>query len=404
MRILVISQYFPPDITAAAFRIGDTVEYLVRKGHEVCVLTAQPHKARGNSKVPGIENLQNVPIYRSRIFPIGQGGLRKYLLHYFSFIVGSVCTGILLYLKRWRPQIIWATSPPLFVGISSFLLSKVFRCPFVFDIRDIWPESAVSAGQISQSGKVFQIGKVLEKKLYATANHLTCVSNVMAKYLRGMTSTQVTVVYNGVRSPGQLKQNRLYQEKTIMYAGNFGRVQGLEILIQGFVELKDTKYLKDWKAVLIGTGAHEHKLRNLITSLHLEKEVIISTPMSREDVLQVLGGATVLFIHLKADKVFELTVPSKVFDYMLTSRPILAGILGEGKQILGKTGGNICFEPGNIESFKNALIEVTSGLASFEEKAYKNSEFVLTNYSRENSTTVLATVFEEVLKENSNTK
>ena len=113
--------------------------------------------------------------------------------------MGCLSIGVLLYLKKWRPQIIWATSPSLFSGISVFLLSKIFRCPFVFDIRDILPESAVSARQISSSGMAFRFGKILEAKLYDVADYMTCLSNAMAQYLRKMTSTPVTAVQNGAR-------------------------------------------------------------------------------------------------------------------------------------------------------------------------------------------------------------
>jgi glycosyltransferase involved in cell wall biosynthesis len=397
MRILVISQYFPPDITAAAFRIGDAVEYLLRNGHKVSVITAQPHKAIITFESVEHEFLEDVTIYRSKIASVGKGGLRRYLLHYFSFVLGCMYNGIFLYLKKWRPQIIWATSPPLFTGISAFLLSKIFRCPFVFDIRDIWPESAVSAGQISRSGIAFKMGKALELKSYAMADHLTCVSNYMAQYLSEMSSTPVTAVRNGVNPIEDLKRKQFSSQKIIMYAGNFGRVQGLEVLIKGFADLQDKEQLKNWKVILIGTGAHETKLRNLISRSHLNEKVKILPPISRDKVMQKMASAGILFMNLKPDKVFELTIPSKVFDYMFAGRPILAGIVGEGKQILETTGGNLCFEPDNVESFKSVLMKVASKMPLFEKKASRNKEFVLTHYTREKSLMKLNAVFKQVL-------
>jgi glycosyltransferase involved in cell wall biosynthesis len=397
MRILVISQYFPPDITAAAFRIGDAVEYFLRNGHEVRVITAQPHKGIIKSKSAEHDFLKDVSISKSKIASIGNGGLWRYLWHYFSFVAGCLYNGICLYLKRWRPQIIWATSPPLFTGISAFVLSKIFKCPFVFDIRDIWPESAVSAGQISPSGKAFRMGKFLEIRLYAVADHLTCVSNAMAQYLKSMTTTPVTAVHNGVRPINTLKQGQFPPQKTIMYAGNFGRVQGLDILVKGFADLNDAGPLKDWEVMLIGTGAHETRLKNLISSLQIEKNVTVLPPMTHDQVLRKMASAGLLFMNLKPDKVFELTIPSKVFDYMLTGRPILAGIVGEGKQILETTGGNLCFEPDNIESFKSVLKKAAAKLSFFEEKASQNIELVLTHYTRDKSLVKLDAVFREIL-------
>jgi glycosyltransferase involved in cell wall biosynthesis len=396
MRILVISQYFPPDITAAAFRMGDAVEFFIRNGYEVYILTAEPHKAVIKSKSSKNELLKDAFICRSKIGSIGSGGLLRYLLHYFSFVIGCAYNGIRLYLKKWRPHIIWATSPPLFTGISAYILSKIFKCPFVFDIRDIWPESAVSAGQISASGKAYQLGKALEVKLYALADHLTCVSNAMAEYLKKMTPTPVTAVHNGIRPIHFLHRKPTRVQKSIMYAGNLGRVQGLEILVKGFANLKETPHLKDWNVILIGTGAHENKIKNLISILHVEDRVTVLSPMTRDRVLKKMASAGILFMNLMADKVFELTIPSKVFDYMLTGRPILAGILGEGKEILEKTGGNICFEPDNIESFQHALMQVASKPSFFEEQAHRNVEYVCTHYTREKSLKRLTAVFDKI--------
>jgi glycosyltransferase involved in cell wall biosynthesis len=278
------------------------------------------------------------------------------------------------------------------------LLSKIFKCPFVFDIRDIWPESAVSAGQISPTGKAFRFGKVLERYLYDKADHLTCVSNAMAQYLKKMTFTPVTAVHNGVRPIDNLKQGQLSPQKTIMYAGNFGRVQGLEILIQGFSDLQETQQLEGWKVVLIGTGAHEAKLKSLIANLHLEKRVDVLPPITHDSVMQKMASAGILFMNLKPDKVFELTIPSKVFDYMFTGRPILAGILGEGKSILETTGANVCFNPSDLDSFKNALIDVVSNLPAFEKKALKNPELVLADFNRDNSGRLLTYIFSDLIE------
>jgi glycosyltransferase involved in cell wall biosynthesis len=111
-----------------------------------------------------------------------------------------------------------------------------------------------------------------------------------------------------------------------------------------------------------------------------------------------MASAGILFMNLKPDKVFELTIPSKVFDYMYVGRPILAGILGEGKDILETTGANICFSPSNLDSFKNALKEVISKFSIFESHAYKNTKIVAYSYNRENSGRLLIDIFSKVIR------
>jgi glycosyltransferase involved in cell wall biosynthesis len=169
-------------------------------------------------------------------------------------------------------------------------------------------------------------------------------------------------------------------------------------LIQGFAELKDIECLEDWKVVLIGTGAHEVKLKKLIANLGLEEKVNILSPMPREIVLSKMEKTGLLFMNLMPDKVFKLTIPSKVFEYMLAGRPILAGIAGEGKSIIEATGGNVCFEPGSVEAFKEALVRVSSELSFYEEKASQNLQYVHSRYTREQSVSELNKVFEDVMR------
>ena len=114
---------------------------------------------------------------------MGVGGLKNYLKHYLSFIPGSIKAAKKLKRNGWKPDVIWVSSPPLFTGISGWIIKKIMKAPFIFDIRDIWPDTAVAAGQLSETGKAYKVGRFLELFLYKRADRLTCVSTPMKKYL-----------------------------------------------------------------------------------------------------------------------------------------------------------------------------------------------------------------------------
>lgn len=400
MRILIVSQYFPPDITAAAFRIYDTAKLLTQNEHEVCVITAYPHKAQAvDGNADGLD-FSPVIVRRSKIIKIGSGGLKNYLKHYLSFMFNSIWVGLRQRLRGWKPDIIWASSPPLFVGLSGHILSVLLRCPLVLDIRDIWPDSAVSASQISANSFAYRFGKKMERYLYNRASRITCVAEPMRQYIAAKTNTRVSVVYNGVLEQISNESPRPSHfstesntHKTILYAGNLGRVQQLDLLIMAYAELLEHGHLKDWCIRLLGAGAMADHLKSLVLQLHLQEKVFIDPPVTREVTMQKLEVSDLLFISLLPDEVLTMTIPSKLFDYMLAAKPILGGISGEGKSILESTGSNVCYRPGRMNSLKQALRKATTEHRKLRELAHRNKALVLSKYTRQASVSKLVSIF-----------
>ena len=402
MRILIISQYFPPDITAASFRIYDIAKLLTQKKHEVCVITAYPHKAQAKNQKTDALDLGSITVCRSRTSKIGSGGFVNYLKHYFSFMFGSIWIGLKWRLHGWKPDIIWASSPPLFVGLSGLVLSKLFRCPFVLDVRDVWPDFAVSAGQISSDGLAYRIGKRIEKYIYNCSDYITCVAKPMREYIAANTQKTISVVYNGVLEQDvglEVKPNTLCKSngtRTILYTGNLGRVQQLDLLIHAYAELVEEGYMKNWNIRFIGAGALEDNLRELVSELQLDDNISIAPPVTREVALQQSKAADLLFLSLLPDVVLKMTIPSKVFDYMLAGKPILAGIFGEGKDILESTKANVCYNPGDLQTLKQALVKTTTRHSDLAKLANKNRDLVLSKYTRQMAASMLLDVFDNL--------
>lgn len=404
MRILVITQFFPPDITAAAFRMADTLTHVVARGHEVHVLTAEPHKAQVDEKDGSGRIIDKVGVSRCKLAEVGKGGFRRYVTHYLSFTVGSVWSGIKLRISGWKPDVIWASSPPLFVGLSGRILAMLFGCPLVLDIRDIWPDSAVSAGQISEGGRAFKIGKRLEKYLYDRADSITCVASPMRDYIATKTKRPISILYNGVSMPeeGDLvavpPAGRNGGENTVLYAGNLGRVQALDMILRAFAELEKESSLGPWKLRMIGAGALGPELTRLAKDLGIEKRASIEPPMTRDAVSLEMQKAALLFLSLKPDAVLRMTIPSKVFDYLLAARPIVAGIVGEGQGILESTGANVCYDPESLEALKGALVSSFKRFDDLASRAPGNRSLVLNKFTREQGAETLIGTLESAIQ------
>jgi glycosyltransferase involved in cell wall biosynthesis len=401
MRILIVAQYFPPDITAAAFRIFDMARLLEANGHEVHVVTAVPHRSRVDGDSPAEYDRQISSVLRTPVAPLTGGGFLNYIRHYTSFMVGSAWLGVKQRLTRWKPDVIWASSPPLFVGLSGVALSRLCRVPLVVDIRDIWPASAVGAGQLAAAGRACRFGERMEQYVYDRAAHITCVARPMQDYIRTKTETPVTVVYNGVKAsdvadePGRHRSST--EDRTLLYAGNLGRAQQLDLLIRAWANVHGRNGHGRWTMKLLGTGAVEHDLKQLARQLGADDSIVFAPPVSRRDAAREMTRAAALSVSLQPDKVFERTIPSKVFDCMAAGRPILAGVAGEGREILESTGANICYRPGDREDLERSLERLMHGYQRLQLLAYRNPQVVRSAYTREQAVEALMGVFGSVV-------
>ena len=394
MKILMVSQYFAPDITAAAFRMSETYQILSDTGHDVRVITAIPHRAIDNATKL---NFGDRNISRVGLIKYSGGGKLDYLIHYSSFMVMSIFFGIKIRLvSSWRPDVIWATSPPIFAGLSGRVLKVVYKAPLVLDIRDVWPDSAVAARQLKDGGLLYRIARFIEQYLYDKASALTCVSTEMRKYLIGATYCKpITVAYNGVPLSLIIDGGIRSTEKRIVYAGNLGRVQDLETLVRAISDLFNEKHDIHWKLVLIGDGVCKEDLKKLISDRHLQESITIVKPMGKLEVLRYLSNSGILYLGVLNHPILTKTIPSKVFDYLSVGRPILAAVNGEGKSILMRSQANIIVEPGNSAEIKFALKELIENYSYYLGKSKENIDLVHKYFTREKSVEELVTALQE---------
>ena len=368
MRILVISQFYKPDITAAAFRITDFVDYLTKAGHDVFVITSYPHK----TEVENYDFSKEKEIRRVKIKEVKKKGFSGYVSHYFSFMFKSMWCAWKN--RKWGYDLIFVSSPPLFVGYGGIWLKRILRKTIFMEIRDIWPDTAVAAGQLRNGSLPYKLASHVEKVIYKKSSKIAAVSEPMAKYIEGIRGSNVSICYNGVKqqeiaSMKTLERHNLSDEITIAYLGNIGLCQGVDDLVElSRLILKSKRKIK---IRLIGGGPEKESLQAKVKDYGTNKVVSFEGPFPREKIENIVSNdIDILFLNLKDHPVFHKTIPSKVFDYLLYKRPIVFGIKGEGEDIINQLEAGIGYRSGDIES----LMESLNLIISDYEKYIKNCE------------------------------
>ncbi len=390
MKILILSQYFPPDVTAAAYRIFETAVLLKKRGHEVVVITSTPHK--GGQETLDESVFSDQELIRVSVQPLSGQGVKAYLDQYLGFSFKALVQAIRLR-KRFSYDVVWVSSPPLFVVLASLGIQLLTRRPSVLDIRDIWPESAVGIGKVRRGSLMETVGKWLEVTAYKYSSALTCVSKPMKEYIKKRTKRKVDVVYNGVAMDLSVSKDLSAPDDSqglvFCYSGNLGYAQGLESVVTAFAEAMKKPVMEGARLDIVGTGVLEEQLREQADTLGLTGRVRFCGVKPKSEAMTIMSRANVLLIPLVDSDAFEMTVPSKVFDCMSIGRPIIGGLRGEGAKILEESEANIVVPPEDVYAYSCAFVKMCEEWNERSDRAYENEQIVNEQYTRQISVDVL---------------
>ncbi len=389
-KILIISQFYYPDVTACAFRIKETVDLLLAKGHTVHVIAGEPHK--GQIKGQQIDD-GNATVTRVKLFKYSGKGKWNYILHYLSFMFGAVAAS---FKHPSRFDVVWASSPPLFTAISGYFVSLLKKATFALDIRDIWPESAAVAGQISPDGFLFKAAKKVEKFVYDRASLITCVAKPMASYIEQVSGgKKPTIIYNAIPGsmvPEEVKPiNESPEKLQILYVGNMGFCQNLSLVLDAAKILQERSEI-GIEFLIVGNGIEKSMLEKRIEDEAINN-VVIKGVIPKSEAIELIRTTEALMLHLKDDGTMDKTIPSKVFDYMAGGRPILFGLKGEACEILGSIGGNLYYDPADAGQLADQAINLKKNYVELAKKARENLNKVKSEFLRERMVDKLEKVF-----------
>lgn len=361
MHILLITQYFHPEIGAAASRWGDYVKLLIEKGHKITVLCQTPNYPHGKI-FDGYKNQwfkkeilsNNLTIIRSCVWANNRKSKLKLLGNYLSFAL----SGSINSFKIKNYDLVIISSPPLFVGIIAIIIKKIKKSLIFLDLRDIWPESVVALGGL-KSKWLLMLGRRLEKLLYSSVDGYIFPVPGFKNYFRSSFPDQLKKpmfnLMNGIDKEfinESLKFNQEDQKEFIvLYSGNLGLAQGLEVVIKTAELLID--YPIEFK--LIGSGLEKELLINLAKSKKLNN-INFEDTMPRTQLIKEINKATVCLVPLKKNKLFENAIPSKIFEIMACGKPSILGVKGEAEKIIINNNCGIIVEPDNPNEYKNAIL------------------------------------------------
>lgn len=354
MKVLILSQFYSPEPNPKAH---DIATYLLKQGHEVVSITSIPQYPYGRfyegyKLRPWIlERLDGVNILRLPLFPDHSKSALRRGLSFVSFALSASILGIFFLPKKIDAIYVYHPAPTIIV--PTLIISFLKRAPFVYDVNDLWPEFIESAG-LTKNRFVMKIVEQLVRFNYRIAPAISVQSNGFKNNIasKGINHNKIHIipnwvdnsVYYPVEPDLQLAEKLGMKGRfNIVFAGNIGPVQGLDVVIEAAKLLKD---LDKIQFVLIGDGEEKENLAYLAKSQNLENVLFIDR-QSREKMNYIYAIADVLFVHLKRDKIFETTVPSKTIAYLASGRPILMAVAGEASNLIREINAGLVCEPEN---------------------------------------------------------
>lgn len=363
-RILFISPYYLPEIAAAAVCVSETAKRLVKRGHQVVVLTTVPNYPSGivpleyRGHLLQHEMLDGVHVIRVWSYVTANKGFFRRILAQLSF---SFCAPLLGGKAVGRPDVIIVQSPPLFDAIAARILAWWKRCPFVFMVSDLWPESAVQLG-ILRNRLLIRLSEWLEWSTYQRAGFVWVVTEGLRTRLiqRGLSPDHIVLLTNGVdtvrfrplpRAPARAKlgwDNRF----TLLYAGNHGLVYKLETVLEAAEHLRDDP---DIHIVFVGDGVKKAELMAEALRRNLQNITFLD-PVPHDDIPLLLAAADACLIPLRKMQLVEMALPVKMFEAMACARPILLGVDGEARRVaVEEAGAALYVEPQNASALVTAI-------------------------------------------------
>ncbi|MBV4431914.1 glycosyltransferase family 4 protein [Clostridium tyrobutyricum] len=406
MKILFLTQYCPPEVGAPQNRIFEFAKRLKKFGHEITILTAMPNYPKGEifDKYKGkklvIEEIDDIRIIRTSIYATKEKGFIKRLRNYLSFTFSSVITGV----KHVGHQdVIITESPPLFLGWSGYVISKKIKAKFVFNISDLWPESAVKLGMLHNK-LLIKASTWLEEFCYRKADVITgqtkgIVNNII---MRGFDSNKVHLITNGVDTEFFKKENRdeefrkkigIENKFAACYGGIHGLAQGLEVIINAAEILKNHDNIQ---FVFVGDGPEKEKLENMVKEKELSNVTFIPV-QPKKNMPKIIASMDASIIPLKKLDLFKGALPSKMFEALATELPIILSVEGEAANLINAAKAGIVVEPENSEEMAGAVLKLSEDKELRASFGTNGREYVTENYSRDKITRNLENILKDIL-------
>ncbi len=365
MHILFLTDNFPPEVNAPASRTFEHCREWVRSGARVTVVTGNPNFPEGrlmaghrNRLWPQRETVEGIEVVRVWSYISANEGFAKRIVDYVSFAAMAFFGGL-----RVKADVIVATSPQFFTSWAGWALSKVKRRPWIFELRDLWPESIVAVGAM-KPGRLLDFLEKIELGLYRDADLVIPVTDAFKANLvrRGIPVEKIEVVTNGVameqfsarpKDEALLARLGLTGKSVVAYIGTHGAAHALDFIVESAADASPRFHF-----LFVGAGSEKARVVARAKDLGLTNCTFVD-PVPKAKVVGYIASCDVMLVPLKRSATFKTVIPSKIFEAAAMRRPILLGVEGQAKEIIDEFGAGLSFVPEDKASFLVALDSIT---------------------------------------------
>ena len=397
MKILYVSQYYPPEMGAPAARAAELCGHWARMGHAATVLTGFPNHPTGVvpeewrprlQRLLYRETVDGVRVVRTWLWALPNRKAHERIRNYASFCVSAASSGLTLP----KPDVVIATSPQLLCALAGWWLAFWQRVPFVFEVRDLWPESLVAVGAGSEGTLLHRTLGAIAGFLYRRAGRIVVVSPAFKEHLMrhwNVPAEKISVVENGVETdlfrpdPAAMevrKQLRIEDRFLICYIGTMGHAHGLETLLAAAEELQTA--LPSAMFLLIGEGAEKERLVKLAAARRLTNLRILGQ-QPRERIPAYVSASDLCLVMLKKTELFKTVIPTKLLEYMACERPVIVAVDGQARQIAEEAGGGVFVEPENSRALVKAVLDLAEDPERRREMGASGRQYIVNKFSRD---------------------
>lgn len=366
MHILFLTDNFPPEVNAPASRTHEHCREWVKLGHHVTVITCAPNFPKGEV-FPGYRNrlwqsetVDGIRVVRVWSYITANAGFTKRVLDYVSYALAAFIASFFIR----RCDVVVGTSPQFFTAVAAWAVGVCKRIPFVFELRDLWPESIKAVGAMRQSRAIEWLER-LEIFLYRRAVRVVTVTNAFKDNLigRGIAADKIVVVTNGVdttrfnplpKDSGLVDAFGLHGQFVAGYIGTHGMAHALDTILDAAAMVRELPEGARFRFVLLGDGAEKALLKERAIRDNLSNVTFIDS-VSKDEVARYWSLLDVSVIHLRNTELFQTVIPSKLFECMGMGLPVLLGVAGESAGIVEREGVGQVFEPENAVALVDLL-------------------------------------------------
>ena len=402
MHILLIHQAFASLDEAGGTRHYEIARNLVAHGHHVTIITSPVNYLTGHSRDKRmhwkeIETPEpGITILRVYVYPALHRSFFHRLINFFSFMFSSFFVG----LGVKNVDAVWGTSPPIFQGWTAWCLARLKRVPFLFEIRDLWPEFAIGIG-VLKNKVLIKMSYWLESFLYRHADQIVVNSPGFIPFVTRQGGKNIELVPNGVdpsmfnpQNDGHLfrQEHQLEKAFIVLYAGAHGISNDLEVVLNA---AKLCEGQAEVQFIFVGDGKEKANLIKRSEDLELKNvKFLPSVPKSQMD--EVLAAADVCIAILKPLDLYKTTYPNKVFDYLAAARPVILAIDGVIRQVVEEGKAGIFVPPGDAEAMAETIKFLAADRSATRRMGLNGRDFVVQHFNRLDFSNKMETIFTDL--------